>query len=156
MENKTLRVGLMNLLFGTAWPIGAALSGVLFQKLGFSGVYYLSTILYVISFLYGLICIKENTMVAATKISTEKPKSCIFLWSDFFNIKHVKEAFRVTFKKGIGQKRIQLLMLLVLVVVVQGPNEGSCRMLYLYFLSTPSVIQTNKNGFHQHCSMSLE
>lgn len=124
MRNRTLRVGLMNLFFGAAWPIGAALSGVLFQKLGFYGVYYISTILYLIAFIYGYVRINEYPHVIEENESTQVPKSSLYLISDFFNLKHIKEAFNVTFRKGPRQRWIRLMMLMLTIVVVQGPLEG--------------------------------
>lgn len=115
----------MNLFFGAAWPIGAALSGVLFQQLGFYGVYYISTALYVIAFVYGLVCIKENPGPPdANRPSAQIPKSRVRQVIDFFNMNHIKEAFRVTFKNGSRQRRIQLVMLIFIIIVVQGPMQG--------------------------------
>lgn len=124
MKNRTLRVGLMNLFFGSAWPIGAALSGVLFQKLGFYGVYYISTTLYLIAFIYGFVRINEHPQLFQGKKTTQVPKSCIHLINDFFNLRHIKEAFHVTFRKGPRQRWIQLMMLMLTIIVVQGPLEG--------------------------------
>lgn len=114
----------MNLFFGAAWPIGAALSGVLFQKLGFYGVYYISTTLYMIALLYGLIRIKEHPGRLDSNDSNHAPKSCIHFITDFFNIKHIKEALHVTFKKGPRKRWIRLIMLMFTIVVVQGPMQG--------------------------------
>jgi len=126
MKNRTLRIGLMNLFFGAAWPIGAALSGVLFQKLGFYGVYYISTALYVIALVYGLVRIRENPEPpdAADRSPAEIPKSCMHHVTDFFNLNHIKEAFRVTFKNDSSKRRVQLIMLMFTIVVVQGPMQG--------------------------------
>lgn len=125
MKNRTLRVGLMNLFFGTAWPIGAALSGVLFQRLGFYGVYYISTALYVIALVYGLVYIRENPEPSDKNNSPAQiRKSCMHHVNDFFNLNHIKGAFRVTFKNDSRQRRIQLIMLMFTIVVVQGPMQG--------------------------------
>lgn len=116
----------MNLFFGAAWPIGAALSGVLFQKLGFYGVYYISTALYVIAFVYGSVRIRENPEPsdAANRSPAEIPKSCVHRVTDFFSLNHIKEAFRVTFKNDTNRRRTRLIMLMFTIVVVQGPMQG--------------------------------
>lgn len=124
MKNRTLRVGLMNLFFGAAWPIGAALSGVLFQKFGFYGVYYISTSLYLIAFFYGLARIKERPGLLDAKDSARAPKSCLYFVTDFFNLKHIKDALHVTFKREPRKKWSQLIMLMFTIVVVQGPMQG--------------------------------
>lgn len=124
IKNRTLRVGLMNLFFGVAWPVGAALSGVLYQKLGFFGVYYISTALYMIAFIYGSINIKEHRGPLDLKEPTQTSKSCMFLVMDFFNLKHIKEAFHATFKKGPRKRWTKIIMLMFTIVVIQGPSHG--------------------------------
>lgn len=124
MKNRTLRVGLMNLFVGAAFPIGAALCGVLYQKLGFYGVYYISTALYVIGLVYGLIRIKEHPENKDSNNSPEMRKSCMYLITDFFNLTHVKKAFNVTFREGLRRKRVQLIMLMCIIVIVEGPLHG--------------------------------
>lgn len=115
----------MNLFFGASWPIGAALSGVLFQKLGFYGVYYISTTLYVLAFVYGLVRIKEWPSARDPDESIQNANgSCAHAIADFFNVKHITDAFRVTFKKTSRKRWIRLYILLFTVVVVQGPMQG--------------------------------
>jgi len=117
----------MNLFFGAAWPIGAALSGILFQELGFFGVYYISTSLYIIALFYGLIRIKERPRKALAEnpfTRKVKPNTCMYIISDFFNVNHIKEAFHVTFRKTSRKRWVQLCTLLFTVVVVQGPMQG--------------------------------
>lgn len=121
----------MNLFFGASWPIGAALSGILYQKFGFYGVYYISSVLYIFALLYGLIRIKEYDNRAQTiKHSPRTSKSCMSLVYDFFNLKHIKEALHLTFKKGPRKRWFQLSMLVFTVVVVQGPMQGQYKTLF--------------------------
>lgn len=114
----------MNLFFGVAWPVGAALSGVLYQKLGFFGVYYISTALYIIAFTYGFVNIKENLGPLPLKESAQTPKSFMYLVIDFFNLKHIKEAFHTTFKRGPGRRWTKIVMLMFTIIVIQGPSHG--------------------------------
>ncbi|XP_022164162.1 uncharacterized protein LOC111029461 [Myzus persicae] len=132
MKNRTLRVGLMNLFFGVAWPVGAALSGVLYQKLGFFGVYYISTALYVIAFIYGSVNIKEHPGSLELKNPTQRSKSFMYLVVDFFNLKHIKEAFHATFKKGPRRRWTKIIMLMFTIVVIQGPSHGESGIAYFY------------------------
>lgn len=125
MKNRTLRVGLMNLFFGASWPIGSILSGVLFRKFGYFGVYYISSALYSIALLYGLIRIKEGHSSPKTNNDSDQvPKSCMYLVRDFFDLKHIKEAFKVTFDKTSRERWVKLIMLMFTVIVVQGPTHG--------------------------------
>lgn len=124
VKNRTLRVGLMNLFFGASWPIGAALSGILYQQYGFYGVYYISSALYIVDLLYGLIRIKDQDNSLKEKEPFQTSKSCTSLLNDFFNLNHIIEALNVTFRKGPRKRWLQLTMLVITIVVVQGPIQG--------------------------------
>lgn len=58
-EQRTLRIGVVNLFYSLGVPVGAALSGILVRKIGLYGVFSLSATLYILSFLYGFYRIKE-------------------------------------------------------------------------------------------------
>lgn len=58
-EQRTLRIGVVNLFYSLGVPVGAALSGILVRKIGLYGVFSLSGTLYILSFLYGFYRIKE-------------------------------------------------------------------------------------------------
>lgn len=58
-EQRTLRIGVVNLFYSLGVPVGAALSGILVRKIGLYGVFSLSASLYILSFFYGLYRIKE-------------------------------------------------------------------------------------------------
>lgn len=112
-------------------PIGAALSGVLFREFKFYGVYAISTVLYLISFIYGVIVIRdvkpsaeENgfSVDVITEKNVEKSSSCAA--ANFFDLKHVKDAFRVALKQGNGNRRLDILLLLIIVVIIMGPLSG--------------------------------
>lgn len=120
----------MNLFFGASWPIGASLSGILYQKFGFYGVYYISSALYFAAIIYGLLRIREHDNPVGTKEHSQTSKSCMSLVYDFFNLKHIKEALHVTFKKGPRKRWLQLTMLVFTIVVVQGPMQGQYKRLF--------------------------
>lgn len=58
-EQRTLRIGIVNLFHSVGVPVGAALSGILVRKIGLYGVFSVSATLYILSFLYGFFRIKE-------------------------------------------------------------------------------------------------
>lgn len=58
-EQRTLRIGIVNLFHSVGVPVGAALSGILVRKIGLYGVFSVSATLYVLSFIYGFVRIKE-------------------------------------------------------------------------------------------------
>lgn len=45
---------------------------------------------------------------------------------EFFDIGLVLETFRVAFKKGEGNRRLRVCLLLIVVCVVFGPLQGKC------------------------------
>lgn len=94
------------------------------RQIGFYGVFSISATLYLIAFLYGLFLVKEpkpKLMVEKPKKDSEK-KSII---ADFFDREHVIETIKVAFKNGPNQRRMRVIMLMVVVMVVIGPLHGT-------------------------------
>lgn len=60
-ENRTFRVGLVNLCMTAGVPLGTALSGVLLKWLGYYGVFAISGSTYMLTFIYGYVYVKKNT-----------------------------------------------------------------------------------------------
>lgn len=58
-EQRTLRIGIVNLFYSLGVPLGAALSGILVRKIGLYGVFSLSASIYILSFFYGYYRIQE-------------------------------------------------------------------------------------------------
>lgn len=55
--------------------------------------------------------------------------------TDFFNLKHVKEALRVTFKRGDdNNRRTDIILLFVIMVIIMGPLSGLYNKLLFYEL----------------------
>lgn len=109
-------------------PIGSAVSGILFQKLGFYGMYILALSMYSVTLLYGIIFIKEvKTEISSVVESKEPPKapSCLNFLEDFFSLDSIKEAIQVTFKEGKNKRKMKIISLMIVVIVVSGPLLGS-------------------------------
>lgn len=68
-EQRTLRIGIVNLFHSVGVPVGAALSGILVRKIGLYGVFSVSATLYILSFMYGYYRIKEVKKVDSTIVS---------------------------------------------------------------------------------------
>jgi len=129
VESRTLRIGAANVFLSLGVPIGMALSGILYTKLGFYGVFSISMVCYVMSFVYGLVVIKEPGVLAnrsREKIPPRQDKRssiCGFIL-DFFSLRHIEETFRVAFKKGTNNRQKRVVVLMVIVMVVIGPLYG--------------------------------
>ncbi|XP_076673167.1 putative peptidoglycan muropeptide transporter SLC46 isoform X3 [Andrena cerasifolii] len=134
VESRTLRIGAANVFLSLGVPIGMALSGILYLKLGFYGVFGISTVCYVLSFIYGLVVIKEppRPHLKQAEKSDEKKMSLCAAILDFFAFKHIEETFRVAFKKGRNNRQKRVMVLMVVVMVVIGPLYGEMAVMYLY------------------------
>lgn len=58
-ESRTFRVGVVNLCFLLAGPIGSATSGILLEHIGYYGVFLLSALFYAFSIVYGFYFIED-------------------------------------------------------------------------------------------------
>jgi len=133
VKNRTLRVGFVSLCSSVSVPIGAALSGILFRDYGFYGVYAISTALYMCSFVYGATFIVDAKPATADGHDGHRPKtvaesnakSSLRAVVNFFDLRHVRESFRVTFRRGTDDRRRDIALLIVIVVIILGPLSGS-------------------------------
>jgi len=101
--------------------IGTALSGIAFREIGFYGVYTTSFVLYIIGLLYGSLFVKE---VSPNKIEIMDQKKTHGLFNGFFNAKHIKKAFNVTFKEGPYNRKLRIIMLMFIALLIMGPLNG--------------------------------
>ncbi|XP_004924743.1 proton-coupled folate transporter [Bombyx mori] len=130
VENRTYRVGLVNMFMSLGYPIGSALSGILLNLIGYYGVFTLSVMLYLFSLVYGYYYLEEPNKVVAEKES--KKTGCGSFLREFFDVRLVLETFKVAFKKGPGNRRLRVALLLIVVCVVFGPMHGEFTVMYLF------------------------
>ncbi|XP_044262868.1 uncharacterized protein LOC123010223 isoform X2 [Tribolium madens] len=128
LEMRTLRIGIVNVFCSLGVPIGLALSGVLYKKIGFYGVFSVSAVMYVMALYYGITRFKEAKKV---DVPTLENKPCAFL-RDFFDVRHLWETFRVAFKEGENNRRKKVMLLMLVVMVVIGPLHGEMNVTYLF------------------------
>ncbi|KAJ0180106.1 hypothetical protein K1T71_004697 [Dendrolimus kikuchii] len=124
-DSRTFRIGLANLCMTAGVPIGTALSGILLKLWGYYGVFLISGSVYLITFLYGLFCLKSNTK-PNTKREKAKPLKC----QDVVNL--VKETAEVALKKRQSNFRAKIIMTLLVVAIIYGPNHGERIITYMY------------------------
>lgn len=69
-EERTFRLGIVNLCMMLGYPLGSALSGVLLSAIGYYGIYSLSASLYFLSLIYGYYTLKDiNKKPSDPKVS---------------------------------------------------------------------------------------
>ncbi|XP_046689252.1 proton-coupled folate transporter-like [Homalodisca vitripennis] len=158
VETRTLRIGVVNVFCSLGIPIGTALSGVLYKEIGFYGVFSLAACIYVFSFTYGLLRIKEegksniqyvyagseqkeqwvitdkakHIPISTGKLVEKKIGNVTSFFKDFFDLHHIKETFEVAFKEGANNRRKRVLLLMIVVMVVIGPLHGEMTVMYLF------------------------
>ncbi|XP_047521162.1 solute carrier family 46 member 3-like [Pieris napi] len=128
-DQRTLRIGIVNLFYSLGVPVGAALSGILVRKIGLYGVFSLSASLYVLSFLYAFFRIKE---VKRINTSVKPTNNCCEWLRDFFDTRYVKDTIMVAFKNGPNRRRLRVIMLVIVLCVVIGPIYGEMSVMYLF------------------------
>jgi len=126
---RTLRIGVLNLSLTIGISFGIALSGILFQKLGFYGIYSICSTMYFLGILYGFFCLKDikrNETQAAVCEDNKFVEKSSFLKNvrEFFDLVHIKNAFSVTFKKGNDNRRLRILMMMLVLMIIMGPMTG--------------------------------
>lgn len=100
------------------------------RKIGFYGVFSISASLYLIAFIYGVFLVKEpKSKKIMEKDNLSEKKS---LLADFFDREHVINTIKVAFKNGPNQRRMRVIMLMVVVMVVIGPLHGEMSVVYLF------------------------
>lgn len=92
----------------------------LYRKIGFYGVFSIAGTMHFCSLMYGIFWVREP---AVYEEKTKKPMERSLL-VDFFDKAHVVETFRVAFKNGARQRRLRVIMLIIVVMVVDGPLHG--------------------------------
>ncbi|KAG5672986.1 hypothetical protein PVAND_003070 [Polypedilum vanderplanki] len=129
-EDRTLRIGFVNLCPSVGYPIGLAVSGILLKLIGFYGIFFLAAMFNILAFFYCIFYVKESPMkVQVQKKSKAQKKNFII---DFFDMEHIVETFRVAFKKGENQRRLRVSVLLIVVMVIMGPLFGEYSVFYLF------------------------
>ncbi|XP_057664105.1 proton-coupled folate transporter-like [Diorhabda carinulata] len=128
LDVRTLRIGIVNVFCSLGIPIGLALSGILYKKIGFYGTFSLSAVMYIMAFYYGYKSIKEPKKLDRPTL----PNQPCALIRDFFDVKHLLDTFRVAFKKGENKRRKKVMLLMLVVMVVIGPMHGEMSVGYLF------------------------
>lgn len=80
--------------------------------------------------MYGIFCIKDSAKnkeePAINGLCVEEKSKSSFTGKvvEFFDAKHIKAAFAVTFREGKYNRRIRVLMIMAVLMVLMGPMSG--------------------------------
>lgn len=128
VDMRTLRIGIVNVFCSLGIPIGLALSGVLYKKIGFYGVFSISSCMYLMALYYGYRKIQEPKKI---DIPVIKEVPCALI-RDFFDVRHLIDTFKVAFKSGPNNRKMKVTLLMLVVMVVIGPMHGEMNVAYLF------------------------
>lgn len=92
-----------------------------YRKIGFYGVFSIAASMHLFALFYGIFFVKEPKVHYEKSKLIQNDKSVI---GDFFELQHVAETFKVAFKNGAKQRRLRVIMLIIVVMVVDGPLHG--------------------------------
>ncbi|GBP81211.1 hypothetical protein EVAR_58049_1 [Eumeta japonica] len=130
-DTRTFRVGLVNICMTTGLPVGIALGGILVQRMGYYGVFSLTSFMFIAVFMYGCFYLKEPAEILKQqdKAPVARDKTEV---TSFFNTKHIAETVRVAYKRREGNARADVILVLFVTFVLFGPNASEHGIMYLF------------------------
>ncbi|KAK4884692.1 hypothetical protein RN001_000963 [Aquatica leii] len=123
---RTFRIGVVHVLFNISVTIGYALSGIMYNEVGFYGVFSISLIMYSLAAIYTMYYINE------IENTSEKVRIKLELIKDMVNVKQTYNTFRFLFKPHPTNRRTHFAVIMVLAILVLGPFIGEMTVMYLY------------------------
>ncbi|XP_065210766.1 lysosomal proton-coupled steroid conjugate and bile acid symporter SLC46A3-like [Planococcus citri] len=121
-KSRMTRIGMLSLIPHFGIPLSSLVSGYLLRTFGFIYCYLMCLVLSIISFVLGVILIKDTPVPV-----TEPVKIC-----NIMNPLQILGTVKVLFKKRAGRKRMILLLLIFAKMVVNFSITGEHAVFYLY------------------------
>ncbi|XP_068630417.1 lysosomal proton-coupled steroid conjugate and bile acid symporter SLC46A3-like [Battus philenor] len=128
-ENRTFRMGMINFSMTVGLPTGMSISGILLKTYGFYGCYGLACTMQVSNLIYNVFFLKDTVRI---KDSTkEDGKGFLYFCRTFFDLTNLKITLGTICKKTSDNRRMRLIILLMVVAVLFGPMYGEISILYI-------------------------
>lgn len=125
-QNRTFRMGIIQTLFSICVAIGNAISGIMYNLIGFYGVFGVSLLMYILNGFYVYYLLPDDTG------DNEKSLTKCELFKDVWNIKDTFGSFSFIKKASSSARTRQIWAILVLEILILGPTVGQAAVLYLY------------------------
>lgn len=127
LEMRTLRIGIVQIVLSVCSPTVSSFSGVLFGEIGYIGIFSISAVLHVVSFVYALCWIRESR----TEGNDRK-----FVLSDVFDPSHAVDTFKLIFKKTSENNRMYIVALITVMFIYRAAFDGNIseKITYSYFV----------------------
>ncbi|XP_044756699.1 uncharacterized protein LOC123315168 [Coccinella septempunctata] len=126
IEKRTTRMGIAVMCVRMSLNLGIILSGILYKRLGLTGVYSLSILMYVIAMLKG------RTVIKSKSENEERSTDGINEMRDFFNYKHALRTLSTIFRNKDKKKKLGLILLLTITTLEMGTQKGQSGVIYMF------------------------
>ncbi|XP_034480619.1 proton-coupled folate transporter isoform X2 [Drosophila innubila] len=131
LQQRTIRVTILDVVYLTAMPTGVALGSYLFYNAfdqSYANMFAVNASLLALAIIYTVLALKWQTTPNQRSL---KELGCCGFWADFFDKQHVKDSFSVLLKPRMGHRRSFLYILLIsMALYTFQRDEGN--YLYLY------------------------
>ncbi|KAL7733744.1 hypothetical protein ACLKA6_011474 [Drosophila palustris] len=131
LQQRTIRVTILDVVYLTAMPTGVALGSYLFYNAfnqSYANMFAVNASLLALAIIYTVLVLKWQTTPNQRSL---KELGCCGFWADFFDKQHVKDSFGVLAKRRLGHRRSFLYILLIsMILYTFQRDEGN--YLYLY------------------------
>ncbi|XP_026833328.1 proton-coupled folate transporter isoform X1 [Drosophila erecta] len=133
LEQRTIRVTILDVIYLSAMPLGVALGSHLFYNVfnqSYADMFIVNASLLALAIIYTLCALKWQT--TPRQRSLRELGYCGF-WGDFFDKQHVKDSLAVLIKPRNGHRRSFLIILLVSMALYTFQRDEA-QYLYMYTL----------------------
>ncbi|XP_013189337.1 probable peptidoglycan muropeptide transporter SLC46 isoform X2 [Amyelois transitella] len=143
VKNRTLRVGILDVVYLSTMPTGVALGNVLYKNVvdrSFTVMFTINTCLMVFATLHCLIFLEWQTKPEQKSLKEANIKNPI---TDFFDLKNIKQTIVTLTKRRSSNKRVYLWILLISMAFYTFQRDER-PMMYLY---TTKVFKWDASDF---------
>lgn len=126
LEMRTLRIGILQILLNACAPVINSISGNIFENIGYIGTLICVCLLFVMAFVYGIFWIKEPSK----PVDVDNSKKNMF--ADMFDPYHATDTFSILLRKKKGNKRLHILLIMLILFLFSGVISGKSFYYLLY------------------------
>ncbi|XP_047117297.1 proton-coupled folate transporter-like isoform X4 [Schistocerca piceifrons] len=124
-EDRTFRIGIINMVIFLCSLVGQFIGGILLEKVTFYGMFSIAAISYACGLIYCWFYVKE---IQKDTISlTDRNKKI-----NFFDVGLVRETFFILFKRRENYERLVLCLLMCAFISSAGPPFGETTLAYFF------------------------
>ncbi|XP_037299159.1 solute carrier family 46 member 3-like isoform X1 [Manduca sexta] len=128
-ENRTHRIGFVNLSTFASMPLALSISGIVLNYGGYYGIFIPALVLHLINLFYLIFYISDQARTEEHK--KHDGRGVIHFLRTFFNLGTIKETLAIVWKKTENNRRKTLLILIGTVTFMYGPFIGEMATLYM-------------------------